>query len=198
MTVSIPLTHKSDLELIQTITDALENTNDEYSSLRAQYLEAAEKLKEAGNEEVIDTLIAACNQQIASDIRFAAAKGFQANLAFFRHPVGNNFLQESAEIYLQENVMKALPARVHAQQTIDSVLRNFSEAMAKYYDHVQEYFSYLETVCPKLAHYCGFVAADTLLYYIEPGYVSAPAVTLCYKLGLQRYLGIQIDVKVIP
>lgn len=49
MTVSIPLTHKSDLELIQTITDALENTNDEYSSLRAQYLEAAEKLKEAGN-----------------------------------------------------------------------------------------------------------------------------------------------------
>ena len=55
------------------------------------------------------------------------------------------------------------------------------------------YFSYLETVGFKLAHYFGFAFADRFLGHVVPGYAPDSATTTQYAMMLQEYLDFNLS-----
>ena len=58
---------------------------------------------------------------------------------------------------------------------------------------ITDFFSYLETVGYKLAHYFGFVFADRFLGYVIPGYAPDTATTMQYAMMLQEYLDFNLS-----
>ena len=61
-------------------------------------------------------------------------------------------------------------------------------------DPIIEYYIYLETVCPKLSHYFGYLIGDKLLYALEPGYSRSISVTIPYKILIHKLFGVYFDI----
>lgn len=59
-------------------------------------------------------------------------------------------------------------------------------------DPVSNYFCYLETNAYKIAHYFGFLAGDSFLHFVEPGYVPNLAISSLYAIQLRAYLNINL------
>ena len=60
-------------------------------------------------------------------------------------------------------------------------------------EDVDEFYSYLETVGYKVAHYFGFRLADRFLSCVEPGYTGDHISALRYSGDLKDYLQIDLD-----
>lgn len=194
-TKKIALPFPTDAKLVQWMVKLIRETLGDFSEVEIEYLLATSKSKLDTNLfNGINSIIDAWTTQIASDIRFATFQGFQANLEFFRHPVGNCFLNESTETYLRENVMRSLPARIQAQKIIDGIQSNFAGSASEVLDPIIEYYIYLETVCPKLSYYFGYLIGDKLLYALEPGYSRSISITIPYKILIHKLFGVYFDI----
>lgn len=153
---------------------------------------AIKDMKRLVGDEPITALCSALTKQIASDIRFAFASGFKANLEYFRNPVANRFLQTGFEIFLREDVMTQMPCRKEAEQMEQRIVATFNDEMKLLYELLREHHIYHETVCPKLAHYLGYCFANQYLPAVEPGYVKDVVMTTAYKQFLEQYFGCEI------
>lgn len=190
---------KTDREIIAKFTNIMSKmtqTCPDFPSLKRNYEYAAKILQEetCKHVEMICTLINAYTKQIASNIRFAIAQGFRANLDYVRHPVGNNFLQEDPEVFLNTSAMRQLPAWQDAQRTIQTIERDLDCTLQFYEDAVSEYFICLDVTCPSLAHYYGFLAANKILAQVEPGYQFSLSMTLKYKRWMQTMYNVDFSI----
>ncbi len=139
-----------------------------------------------------ETFLRAQNQQIISDLRYCAYLGFQANLSNFRCPGGNHFITQGSDHFLREYIMYRLPGRVSDDTIITAFQTKHGQSAEAQLDAIQNYYIYLETVGPKLAHYWGYVFANYFLALVEPGYVYDGAQTSIYTMELSRELGFPV------
>ena len=139
-----------------------------------------------------ETFLRAQNQQIISDLRYCAYLGFQANLSNFRCPGGNHFITQGSDHFLREYIMYRLPGRVSYDTIITAFQTKHGQSAEAQLDAIQNYYIYLETVGPKLAHYWGYVFANYFLALVEPGYVYDGAQTSIYTMELSRELGFPV------
>ena len=144
-----------------------------------------------GKEEV-EELLAAKEQQILSDLVYAAYLGFQANLSNFHNPVASQFIKLDYGVFLREHIMQTLPHRAAAEKTIAAFQGTYKDSLSEYEDAIQSYYIYLEVAGPKLAHFWGYAFANRFLPWVEPGYVSDGAQTSVYALELYRDLGFRV------
>jgi len=183
---------KDDAELVSQFTQIMMDCCNDYPESKAHCESVLDEMKRQIGEEVVDELVSALTRQIASDIRFAAAQGFKSNLEYFRNPAVNRFLQADFEHFMREDVMIRMPYRKEAEAVETRITESFDEEMKKLYEVVREHHIYHETVCPKLAHYLAFCAADYYLPAVEPGYVCDIVMTMAYQRLMGRYLGCEI------
>ena len=88
--------------------------------------------------------------------------------------------------------MYSLPDRVSHDIIITTFQTKHGQSAEPQLDAIQNYYIYLETIGPKLAHYWGYVFANHFLPLVEPGYVCDGAQTSIYTMELSRELGFPV------
>ena len=178
--------------LVADVKAVLREQEPEYPSVETAFQEAARALASRIGKEEAEKLLAAQEQQILSDLVYAAYLGFQTNLSNFHNPVASQFTKLDYDVFLREHIMQTLPRRAAAEKTIAALQVTYKDALSEYEDAIQSYYIYLEVAGPKLAHFWGYAFANRFLPRVEPGYVSDGAQTSAYALELHQDLGFRV------
>ena len=191
ITVQDVLSNLFSVSMITELSNWLAEKDLDFPPVQAAYRSAAKILVSQQGKEA-EAFLSAQDQQIISDLRYSAYLGFQANLANFRCPGGNHFVAKGSDRFLHEHIMYSLPGRVSYDGTITAFQTKHGQSAELQLDAIQNYYIYLETVGPKLAHYWGYVFANLFLSLVEPGYVCDSAQTSIYTMELSRELGFPV------
>lgn len=175
--------------LVADVKAVLREQDPEFPPVETAFQEAARALASRIGKEEAEKLLAAKEQQILSDLVYAAYLGFQANLSNFHNPVASQFIKLDYDVFLREHIMQTLPHRAAAEKTISAFRETYKDALSEY-EH--SYYIYLEVAGPKLAHFWGYAFANRFLPWVEPGYVSDGAQTSAYALELHRDLEFRV------
>lgn len=179
------------VSMITELSNWLVEKDLDFPPVQAAYQDAAKLLVNQLGKEA-ETFLRAQNQQIISDLRYCAYLGFQANLANFRCPSGNHFILQGSDHFLREYIMCRLPGRVSYDAIITAFQARHGQSAERQLSAIQDYYIYLETVGPKLAHYWGYIFANQFLPLVEPGYVCDSTQTSIYTMELSRELGFPV------
>lgn len=180
-------------EIVSALIRVMTDHFPDFAKIHGRYEEAMAMLQEELGEEPVLEETDAIGRQISSDLVFSGLLGVKANLDNFVDPLRGNFLNADAEIYLREATAHRLPKYEEAQKMRKRFYKSLSARQQEIYEDVTAYVSYLETVGPKLAHYCGYILGNELLYLSVPGYHPDPVLTIRYASMIRQYFG-----KVIP
>lgn len=191
ITVQDVLSNLFSVSIITELSNWLVEKDLDFPPVQAAYQNAAKVLVNQLGKEAEDFL-SAQDQQIISDLRYSAYLGFQANLVNFRCPGGNQFIAQGSDRFLHEHIMYSLPGRVIYDTIIAAFQTKYEQSAEPQLDAIRNYYIYLETIGPKLAHYWGYVFANLFLSLVEPGYVCDSAQTSVYTIELSRELGFQV------
>ena len=178
--------------LVSDLKTVLREHDPEFPPVETAFKEATCALASRIGKEEAEKLLAAQEQQILSDLVYAAYLGFQANLSSFHNPVASQFTKLDYDVFLREHIMQPLPRRAAAEKTIAALQVTYKDALSEYEEAIQSYYIYLEVAGPKLAHSWGYAFANRFLPWVEPGYVSDGAQTSIYALELHRDLGFRV------
>ena len=185
-------------EVFLQIKDTLQTIDPNFEDEYCRYVRAVEDLENALCEDCapcVSDYIAAKEKAFSSEMLYVAWLGFQQNLECFRNPINSMFLELDFETIHREHSFCSLPDVARAL----SVINSFDNTLRKFPDNIQsltmgitEFFSYLETVGFKLAHYFGFVFADGFLEHVIPGYCPDLVTTGQYAIILEDYLDLDL------
>lgn len=180
--------------VFQNIMDTLRTVDPSFEDEHRQYIHSVDILMDflCGEDSFMVTeYIAAKENAFCSEMIYIAWLGFQQNIACFRNPINTEFLKLDYETIHRENSFQFLPKIHRALSEIndfDCALRSLPEDIQNTAMEITDFFSYLETVGFKLAHYFGFAFADRFLGHVIPGYTPDTATTMQYAMMLQEYL----------
>lgn len=191
ITVQDLLSNLFSVSMITELSNWLVEKDLDFPPIQAAYQDAAKILVNHLGTEA-ETFLSAQDQQIISDLRYCAYLGFQANLANFRCPGGNHFVAEGSDHFLREHIMYSLPGRVSYDTIITAFQTKHGQSAEPQLDAIQNYYIYLETIGPKLAHYWGYVFANHFLPLVESGYIYDGTQTSIYIMELSRELGFPV------
>lgn len=178
--------------LVADVKTVLLKQDPEFLPVESAFQEATHALASKIGKEEAEKLLAAKEQQILSDLVYAAYLGFQTNLSNFHNPIASQFTKLDYDVFLREHIMQTLPHRASAEKVITAFRETYKDALSEYEDAIQRYYIYLEVAGPKLAHFWGYAFANQFLPRVEPGYVSDGAQTSVYALELHRNLGFRV------
>ena len=185
--------------VFQNIMDTLRMVDPSFEDEHRQYIHSVDTLMDSlcGEDSVkVPEYIAAKENAFCSEMIYIAWLGFQQNIACFRNPINTEFLKLDYETIHRENSFQSLPNILSALSAIngfDCSLRSLPDDIQNIAMGITDFFSYLETVGYKLAHYFGFVFADRFLGYVIPGYAPDTATTMQYAMMLQEYLDFNLS-----
>ena len=185
-------------EIVAKLEDVLARNSEEFPEDLAHFNETISLLEaelEQDTSPSVADLVDAIHQQIGSTLLFSCCLGLKANLDHFIDPVSRTFLDVDPEVYLRENIARQLPDYLRAQYVQEQLFKTLSPFQKEKYDEgITTYICHLETVGPKLAHYCGYLLGNQLFPHVVPGYVSDTQLLIQYRYMLETYLGINIEI----
>lgn len=185
--------------VFQNIMDTLRMVDPSFEDEHRQYIHSVDTLMDSlcGEDSLtVMEYIAAKEKAFCSEMIYIAWLDFQQNIACFRNPINTEFLKLDYETIHRENSFQSLPNILSALSAIndfDCSLRSLPDDIQNIAMGITDFFSYLETVGYKLAHYFGFVFADRFLGYVIPGYAPDTATTMQYAMMLQEYLDFNLS-----
>ena len=185
--------------VFQNIMDTLRSVDPSFEDEHRQYIHSVDTLMDSLCEEdsvKVPEYIAAKENAFCSEMIYIAWLGFQQNIACFENPINTVFLKLDYETIHRENSFQSLPNILSALSAIndfDCSLRSLPDDIQNIAMGITDFFSYLETVGFKLAHYFGFVFADRFLGHVIPGYTPDSATTTQYAMMLQEYLDFNLS-----
>ncbi len=144
----------------------------------------------------VSDYLAAKEEVFALELVYIAWQGFQLNWDIFHQPVNALMLKGDYEQLHRERYLHTLPMTAKARQTQNvflEELKKLGEDKWAYEEGIIAFYSYLETIGYKIAHYFGFRLADQFLPYVLHGYTHDDANTLHYSEMLHRDLNIDLS-----
>lgn len=180
--------------VLQRVHDSLGKIDPHFAQEEAQYLASVEALERELGDSIspsVKEYIDAKKKKIVAELVYVGWLGFQQNLNCFQNPINAMFLRNDYEDFHLERRIHTLPEVKNALKTINAfyeVLRTLPKEKQDLTDGVTDYICYLETTGFKLAHYFGFLLADSFLEYVIPGYAPDPVITIQYTMGLRKYM----------
>ncbi len=184
--------HLTGKGIVQELVDYAECTFDDFKDVRDKYFQAIELFRgELAGEASpsVDDLVDAIERQTASYLLFSGVLGLQSNYAHFVDPMARTVLDVDSDVYLRENMARRLPAYEEAEQVIDTFYEHLTSEQKDIFGDVIAYSTYLETVGPKLAHFCGYILGEEILHRVVLGYYPDEVLTMQYRKMLSEYLG---------
>lgn len=182
--------------ILDDLKEVLRKTDPAFSAEEEKYIQASMALAEYVDSHAapgVHDYLAAEDQKIAAEIIYAGWLGFQFNLDCFNNPINALMLRQDFEDLHRERRMHTLPAVQTAMLTIDEFYRVLPEVLHELTAGITSYYTYLQTVGYKLAHYAGFMFANKFLYYVMPGYTTDDVITLQYQHSLSEYLRVDLS-----
>lgn len=179
--------------MLEKMTAYMEEYFKDFKSCREEFLKAVEKLREQLGDESVDKMLAAIERRCEADMLFCGSLGYQANLANFRDPVARTFMDVDFEDYLRVEVLQDMPQRDAAERELNAFYDSLNDEQKEIHDAISSYLVSLELDLTKLAHYRGFMFANKMLYYTEPGYHSNFCLALKYQSFLEEWFDVQFD-----
>lgn len=176
-------------EMLERMVNVLGNVCKDFPQMRKDYEEAIEVLRNDLGDEKVDELICSIGKRCRADMLFCGSLGFQANLSNFRDPVARTFLDVDFEEYLRVGVLQNMPHRSKAENEIDCFFNSLNEPQKVTYEAISTYIVSLELDLTKLAHYEGFMFANEMLEYTEPGYSPNMVLSLRYQNFMEEWFG---------
>ena len=80
-----------------------------------------------------------------------------------------------------------MPQRARAESEIEEFRLSLTENQRGVFEAVSSYLVFLELDLTKLAHYAGFMFANDMLYYTEPGYSANLVLSIQYKNFMEKW-----------
>ena len=137
----------------------------------------------------------ALEKSFASDIVFVVGRGFKLNLDIYHNPVNALAFKLDYEDLHQERMMPLVPAAKKANKASYDYLEELRAShrdKLDLLDGVNSFYSYLQTVDYKVAHYYGYLLADQLLPHLVPGYYADSAYVSTYGLILNKDISVNV------
>lgn len=185
--------------IAQDIMEFLRKSDPEFPEKESRFLQAAASLEQKLGDTVSPSAgeyLSAMEEKFVFSVIYIGWQGFQLNLSIFHNPVNALRLKEDYEDLHQERRLGTISVVDAANRTVCSfydALDRLPTADTGLIDDITDFYSYLETVGYKLAHYFGFRLADRFLPYVIPGYISDEVHTRIYTEELQEYLNIKLE-----
>lgn len=185
--------------VFQNIMDTLRTVDPSFEDEHRQYIYSVDTLMDSlcGEDSFrVTEYIAAKENAFSSEMVYIAWLGFQQNIACFKNPINTEFLKLDYETIHRENCFQSLPniqSALSAINNFDCSLKSLPDDIQNMTMGITDFFSYLETVGFKLAHYFGFAFADRFLGHVIPGYTPDSATTTQYAMMLQEYLDFNLS-----
>lgn len=170
--------------------NALKKNCAEFSQVDKQHQANLKKMKKLF--PYTDKLTQLYEQMGLSNILFAYECGIKDNLAHFKNPNDITFLDKSFNESARDDEMLSRESYVSAQNEIEALLEIMPFEAEEIYCDMLEYFTFLDTYIPKMAHYYGFMSANKELAKTVDGYKEDPQLNADYKEWLSVYLGIDL------
>ncbi len=184
--------HMAGHGVIEALVDTLRKNDSEFVEAEKAYLEACEILHNElpeGLSPTLDEYITASENNTISRVTYAGYLGYRVNLENFHHPVRVDFVKMDTIDYVKDHIMGHFPVCYEAAKTQNAFHKHLPEELKHCQEAVDDYFLHMECAGPKLAHYAGYVIANHLLPWVEPGYRADWFQTACFRNDLLRYMG---------
>lgn len=176
-------------EMLTKMVGVIEEVSKDFPHIKEEYEQALAILRRELGGEKVDKFLDAVNRRCEADLLFCGSLGYQANLNNFRDPIARTFMDVDFEEYLRVEVLQRMPQRQEAEAEIDAFYHALNDEQKGVYDAISSYLVSLELDLTKLAHYAGFMFANGMLTYTEPGYTPNFVLTLRYRSFLRDWFG---------
>lgn len=184
--------HLTGRGLIEALTNTLRENDPEFVEAEVGYQSAIEQLRTAlpsAMTPTLDEFIAAHERDIISRVAYAGYLGYRVNLENFHHPIGIDFVKLDTIDYIKDHLFGHFPVCYEAERIFDAYYKALPEALRDTQDPIDSYFCFLECSGPKLAHYAGYIIANHLLPWVEPGYRADWHQTDRFTDETKKYMG---------
>ena len=178
--------------VIADLADLLRANDTDFAESEKNYYSAVEKLRAALPAEqtpTLDAYLSACETDVISVVAYAGYLGFRVNLENFHHPIGIDFVRLDTIDYLKDHLFGHFPINYRNSQVREAFYKSLPEGLQGLEDSIQDYFTHLECSGPKLAHYAGYIIANNILPWVEPGYREDYCQTLAFTAETEKYMG---------
>lgn len=178
--------------LIEALAKTLRENDNTFVESEKGYTQAVTALREqlpADFTPSLDEYITASERDIISRVAYAGYLGYRVNIENFHHPVKVSFLHEDTIDYVKDHIIGHFPVNYEAARIRESFLKSLPEAMQAYEDAMSDYFIHMECSGPKLAHYAGYIIANNLLPWVEPGYRADWFQSDRFRVQVKEYMG---------
>ena len=178
--------------VIADLADLLRANDTDFAESEKNYYAAVEKLRAALPAEqtpTLDEYLSACETDVISVVAYAGYLGFRVNLENFHHPIGIDFVRLDTIDYLKDHLFGHFPINYRNSQVREAFYKSLPEDLQCHEDSIQNYFTHLECAGPKLAHYAGYIIANNILPWVEPGYREDYCQTLAFTAETEKYMG---------
>ena len=178
--------------VIADLADLLRANDADFAESEKGYYAAVEKLRAALPAEQtpsLDEYLSACETDVISVVAYAGYLGFRVNLENFHHPIGIDFVKLDTIDYLKDHLFGHFPINYRNSQVREAFYKSLPESLQCLEDSIQDYFTHLECAGPKLAHYAGYIIANNILPWVEPGYREDYCQTLAFTSETEKYMG---------
>ena len=178
--------------VIADLADLLRANDTDFAESEKNYYAAVEKLRAALPAEqtpTLDEYLSACETDVISAVAYAGYLGFRVNLENFHHPIGIDFVRLDTIDYLKDHLFGHFPINYRNSQVREAFYKSLPEGLQNLEESVQDYFTHLECTGPKLAHYAGYIIANNILPWVEPGYREDYCQTMAFAAETEKYMG---------
>lgn len=178
--------------VISDLADLLRANDSDFAESEKKYLTAVEKLRAglpADFTPTLDEYLSASETDVISVVTYAGYLGFRVNLENFRHPIGIDFVRFDTIDYLKDHLFGHFPINYQNAQVQDAFYKSLPEGLQELQDDILDYFTHLECSGPKLAHYAGYIVANNVLPWVEPGYREDYCQTRAFAAETEKYMG---------
>ena len=178
--------------VIADLADLLRANDADFAESEKGYYAAVEKLRAslpAEQAPSLDEYLSACETDVISVVAYAGYLGFRVNLENFHHPIGIDFVRLDTIDYLKDHLFGHFPINYRNSQVREAFYKSLPEGLQSLHDDIQSYFVHLECSGPKLAHYAGYIIANNILPWVEPGYREDYCQTLAFTAETEKYMG---------
>lgn len=181
-----------DKSVITDLADVIRANDKEFMESEKKYQAAVETLRAnlpADLTPSLDEFLEAWETDIISSVAYAGYLGFRVNLENFHHPIGIDFVRKDTIDYLRDHLFGHFPINYRNSNIRDQFCKNLPEDFQSLHDDILDYFVHLECTGPKLAHYAGYIIANNILPWVEPGYREDYCQTLAFTAETEKYMG---------
>lgn len=178
--------------VIEALADVLRENDPEFVESEGLFYATVETLRQelpTDMQPMLDEYLSAHKKDIISRVTYAGYLGYRVNIDNFHHPVMVDFVHLDTIDYIKDHMIGHFPVNDSAAEVYDAFYRAMPERLKVHHDTIEDYFVHMEFAGPKLAHYAGYIIANNILPWVEPGYREDWAQTKAFKNELMNYFG---------